>query len=193
MKKWTGVEKTVLLEIKIVAMLKSSLGALPRDDIPRTVPRFHEALAEVIEEYNLVRFDPLWVEDKESLLRVLTHCDQANGRVYAEACSNPSGTDGGVSLFEVAHKEDEFEISEYVDRLQERFCDKQPDDTVVGLKNGGEIVERGFSTLDGVAGVDQGERGVGGHVLGAIAEGIEPSRLEEVVGDEERGDLVLGG
>ncbi|CAE7252749.1 GPN2, partial [Symbiodinium sp. CCMP2592] len=42
---------------------------------------FNRLLAELIEDYGLVSFEPLDIEDKECALRVLGRCDTANGHV----------------------------------------------------------------------------------------------------------------
>ncbi|XP_052100414.1 GPN-loop GTPase 2-like isoform X2 [Mytilus californianus] len=46
--------------------------------------KLNSALIDIIEEYSLVSFVPLFVEEKESMLRMLKQVDKANGYVFGD-------------------------------------------------------------------------------------------------------------
>lgn len=75
--------------------------------------KLSDGLCSVIEDYGLVKFCPLAVEDKESLAYVLDQCDKANGYVFV------SSDVKGSSEFELSsamRKEDQ----DLVGKMQER-------------------------------------------------------------------------
>lgn len=46
--------------------------------------KLNSALIDIIEEYSLVSFVPLYVQDKESMMRMLQQVDKANGYVFGD-------------------------------------------------------------------------------------------------------------
>lgn len=109
----------------------------------RKFRKFYEGLAEIVEEYNLIRFDPCNIEDKESVYRILLRCDQSNGRVFAEKACNEleraeakgAGAGGGnepehakaENMFDAVLADSQAEYAEYIDRLQEKYLDPPAD------------------------------------------------------------------
>lgn len=64
----------------------SHLADLITDDpIMRRYKKLNEALAGVVEDYGLVAFMPLDIQDKESMWSVLKACDRANGYVFGQS------------------------------------------------------------------------------------------------------------
>ncbi|CAD7954353.1 unnamed protein product [Amoebophrya sp. A120] len=101
----------------------------------RKFKKFHESLAELVEEFNLVRFDPCNIEDSESVYRILMRCDQSNGRIFAEkACqemeeqalkkTNETEMDYR-RMFDTVLKDSTADYAEFVDRLQEKYLDSE--------------------------------------------------------------------
>merc|ERR1719379_1492343 len=81
---------------------------------------FNAMLCELIEDYGLVRFEPLDIQDKECALKVLARCDTANGHVMgAEKVHDPSDPVAGINLFNVSLRETE-SLEEYLDRYEDR-------------------------------------------------------------------------
>merc|ERR1712072_1497142 len=67
---------------------------------------FNRLMAEMIEDYSLVAFEPLDIQDKECALRVLGLCDTANGHVMnAEKIEDPSDPVSGIRMFSVTMSE----------------------------------------------------------------------------------------
>uniref|UniRef100_A0A0B7B596 GPN-loop GTPase 2 n=1 Tax=Arion vulgaris TaxID=1028688 RepID=A0A0B7B596_9EUPU len=58
------------------------LGLLQDDPLLQKYKKLNEALVGIVEDYSLVSFVPLSVEDKESMLRVLKAVDKCNGYVF---------------------------------------------------------------------------------------------------------------
>lgn len=87
---------------------------------------FSAGIAELIEQFNIVSFEPLNVQDKESILRVLMCCDLANGRGYAEKIMDSE--ENGVqqmaeqNLFAVKQKDTDGAYRDYIERLEETYC-----------------------------------------------------------------------
>ncbi|KAI9208539.1 uncharacterized protein BJ171DRAFT_438055 [Polychytrium aggregatum] len=59
------------------------LQRLNTDNFGRKFTKLNEALCELIEEFSLVAFQTLCIEDKESVLKVVKHIDRANGYFHA--------------------------------------------------------------------------------------------------------------
>ncbi|EEC06172.1 GPN-loop GTPase, putative [Ixodes scapularis] len=59
-------------------------GVLSDDPILRRHKKLNEALAGVVEDYSLVSFLPLNIQDKESMWSVLKACDRSNGYVFGQ-------------------------------------------------------------------------------------------------------------
>jgi len=80
--------------------------------------KFTAELVDVIEDYNLVRFEPLDIQDKECVLRVLAACDAANGRVFGEELA------GGIhgSLTDIAMQDQRQTIHEYIEAFHEKYA-----------------------------------------------------------------------
>lgn len=74
--------------------------------------KFLRSISQVVEEFSLVGFVPLAVEDKESALHVLSVCDKANGFSFSAE---------GFHLQDEAYKEDTEPMTEYYTNLEEKF------------------------------------------------------------------------
>merc|ERR1712050_86112 len=82
---------------------------------------FNRLLAELIEDYGLVGFEPLDIQDKECALRVLGRCDTANGHMMnAEKIEDPSDPVAGVRVFGTMMK-DGAPLEEHMERYEERY------------------------------------------------------------------------
>mmetsp|Transcript_1742 Transcript_1742/g.3732 ORF Transcript_1742/g.3732 Transcript_1742/m.3732 type:complete len:322 (-) Transcript_1742:167-1132(-) len=82
-------------------------------------------MAEMIEEYGMVTFEPLDIQDKECALRVLSRCDTANGHIMnAERIHDPSDPVSGVRLFQTGFSSDSEPMSEYLERYEERYRER---------------------------------------------------------------------
>ncbi|CAE7368142.1 GPN2, partial [Symbiodinium sp. KB8] len=81
---------------------------------------FNRLLAEMIEDYGLVSFEPLDIEDKECALRVLGRCDTANGHVMnAEKVEDPSDPVAGIRLFQAGISDAGEFLDEYLERYEQ--------------------------------------------------------------------------
>eukprot|EP00439_Symbiodinium_sp_Y106_P010140 s4431_g1.t1 len=86
---------------------------------------FNRLLAELIEDYGLVSFEPLDIEDKECALRVLGRCDTANGHVMnAEKVEDPSDPVAGIRLFQAGISDAGEFLDEYLERYEQRLQEK---------------------------------------------------------------------
>ncbi|KAJ1984194.1 hypothetical protein H4R33_004475 [Dimargaris cristalligena] len=76
--------------------------------------KLNEALCELIEDYNLVGFQTLCIEDKNSVMAVLSAIDKANGCVFG-------GLEAGNNkIMEISVKTD---FNQDVSRVQEQYID----------------------------------------------------------------------
>ncbi len=74
--------------------------------------RFVSAISDVSDQFSLVGFTPLAIEDKESALHVLSVCDKANGYTFSAE---------GFHLLEESQKADTQPENEYYTELEEKF------------------------------------------------------------------------
>ena len=67
-----------------VSNLKHLSQAMYKDNHPlnKQFVKFNEEMCEVMEDYGLVGFVPLDIQDKEATMQVLVKCDQSNGRLF---------------------------------------------------------------------------------------------------------------
>ncbi len=68
------------LQVQDLSKLIESMG---EDPFAKRYRKLSAALADVIEDFGLVSFQPLAIEDKESVERVLALADKATGYVFA--------------------------------------------------------------------------------------------------------------
>ena len=80
----------------------------------RTHARLNERIAELIDDFSLVSFGTLQIEDRESVARALKAIDKANGYCFGD----PGGADYGI--FTCAAGETEWD-DERVGSVQERY------------------------------------------------------------------------
>lgn len=91
---------------------------------------FNRLLAELIEDYGLVNFEPLDIQDKECALRVLSRCDTANGHVMnSEKIEDPSDPVSGLRLFHTAVSDAGEPLEEYLERYEERYQARKAEDS----------------------------------------------------------------
>mmetsp|Transcript_46113 Transcript_46113/g.128223 ORF Transcript_46113/g.128223 Transcript_46113/m.128223 type:complete len:324 (-) Transcript_46113:109-1080(-) len=89
---------------------------------------FNGLLAEMIEDYGLVSFEPLDIQDKECALRVLSRCDTANGHIMnAEKVNDPSDPVSGLRLFEVGLGPGET-LEDCIENYEERYQARKADE-----------------------------------------------------------------
>lgn len=103
--------------------LSQLLHTLQTTDHPmsRKFGEFNKLMAELIEDYGLVGFEPLDIQDKECAMRVLSRCDTANGHMMsAEKIDDPSDPISGTQIFKTAMRDQE-STEEYIERYQERY------------------------------------------------------------------------
>mmetsp|Transcript_75416 Transcript_75416/g.125273 ORF Transcript_75416/g.125273 Transcript_75416/m.125273 type:complete len:322 (-) Transcript_75416:17-982(-) len=82
---------------------------------------FHKLMAELIEDYSLVCFEPLDIQDKECALRVLGRCDAANGHIMnAEKINDPSDPVSGIRMFGVSMDEG-LPLEDCIEQYEERY------------------------------------------------------------------------
>jgi len=82
----------------------------------------NKLMAGLVEDYGLVTFEPLDIQDKECAMRVLSRCDTANGHIMnAEKINDPSDPVSGVRLFQTGFSADTEPMSEYLERYEERY------------------------------------------------------------------------
>jgi len=99
---------------------------LERDRATSKYKNLTAALTEVIEDFNLVTFSTLNIEDKESLIKLLKTIDKANGYTY----SGLSSTDPKVTKIDTPDIDFEYyRIAE----IQEKYMDMD-DDEDLGLE-----------------------------------------------------------
>ena len=95
---------------KVFALTEDS-GESPHP-LDVTYGRFLRSISQVVEDFSLVGFVPLAIEDKESALHVLSVCDKANGYSFSAE---------GFHLQDEAYKEDHEPATEYYTNLEEKF------------------------------------------------------------------------
>lgn len=83
-----------------------------RHPLDVTYAKFLRSISQVVEEFSLVGFVPLAIEDKDSALHVLSVCDRANGYSFSAQ---------GFHLQDEAYKEDTEPATEYYTNLEEKF------------------------------------------------------------------------
>lgn len=89
----------------------------------------NELMADMIEDYGLVCFEPLDIQDKECALRVLARCDTANGHIMnAEKIHDPSDPVAGLRLFQTALGNSSEPLDEYIERYEERYKARKEED-----------------------------------------------------------------
>lgn len=87
---------------------------------------FNRMMAELVEDYSLVSFEPLDIQDKECALRVLARCDTANGHIMnSEKISDPSDPVSGLRLFQVGMGESTESVEDYLQRYEDRLRNRQ--------------------------------------------------------------------
>lgn len=90
---------------------------------------FNRLMAELVEDYGLVAFEPLDIQDKECAMRVLSKCDLANGHIMrAEKIHDPSDPIAGARLFEVGIQSSMEPMDDYLERYEERLAKRQVDE-----------------------------------------------------------------
>eukprot|EP00927_Polykrikos_kofoidii_P066055 TRINITY_DN61717_c0_g1_i1.p1 TRINITY_DN61717_c0_g1~~TRINITY_DN61717_c0_g1_i1.p1 ORF type:complete len:324 (-),score=60.67 TRINITY_DN61717_c0_g1_i1:125-1096(-) len=88
--------------------------------------KFNKLLADLIEDYGLVSFELLDIQDSECALRVLARCDTANGHImHAEKVDDPSDPVSGLKLFNVGLGEDAEALDDYLERYEQRLQERQ--------------------------------------------------------------------
>jgi len=105
-----------------VADLSQLLWTLQTNRHPLSVKfkDFNRIMAETIEDYGLVSFEPLDIQDKDCALRVLSRCDTANGHVMnAEKIEDPSDPVSGIRLFQAGFSESQ-NMDTYLEEYEER-------------------------------------------------------------------------
>lgn len=86
-------------------------------------------MAALVEDYGLVNFEPLDIQDKECALRVLARCDTANGHIMnAEKIHDPSDPVAGLRLFQTGFSADPEPMEEYLERYEERLKARNGED-----------------------------------------------------------------
>jgi len=90
----------------------------------RKFRKFTAELVDVIEDYNLVRFEPLDIQDKKCVLRVLAACDASNGRVFGAELLE------GESITGVAMEDQQQTIRDYVEAFHEKYAFNLDDESV---------------------------------------------------------------
>lgn len=83
---------------------------------------FNALMADLIEDFGLVSFEPLDIQDRECALKVLGRCDQANGHMMnAEKVNDPSDPVSGLRIFETGMRDSAEPMEEYLERYEERY------------------------------------------------------------------------
>ena len=77
-----------------------------------TYAKFLRSISQVVEDFSLVGFVPLAIEDKDSALHVLSVCDRASGYSFSAQ---------GFHLQDEAYKEDTEPATEYYTNFEEKF------------------------------------------------------------------------
>lgn len=103
------------------------LGMLQDDPWLQKYKKLNEALVGIVEDYSLVTFNPLSVENKESMLRLLQSVDKCNGYVFGTLEEDRSLQ----SLMSCAVGA-EFEYDKIKD-IREKFMETDSPDTDTGI------------------------------------------------------------
>jgi GTPase SAR1 family protein len=83
---------------------------------------FTRLMADLIEDYGLVSFEPLDIQDRECALRLLSRCDTSNGHVMnAEKIHDPSDPVSGIRLLATGFSDSTEPIEDYLERYEERL------------------------------------------------------------------------
>jgi len=88
-------------------------------------------MAELVEDYSLVCFEPLDIQDQECVMRVLARCDAANGHIMnAEKVDDPSDPVSGIRLFGVGMRNTE-PLDDYLERYEERHAARKNEESKI--------------------------------------------------------------
>ncbi|CAE8604350.1 unnamed protein product [Polarella glacialis] len=123
-----------------VADLSQILWTLQTNRHPLSVKfeKLNRLMAELIEDYGLVSFEPLDIQDKECAMRVLGRCDTANGHIMnAEKIQDPSDPVSGVRLFQVGLSDAAESMEDYIERYEERFKAREAEEMGQHEEEGG--------------------------------------------------------
>merc|ERR1712048_159557 len=107
--------------------LSHLLRTLQTNEHPMSVKfrEFNRLMAELVEDYSLVCFEPLDIQDQECVMRVLARCDAANGHIMnAEKVEDPSDPVSGLRLFQVGMSAQE-PLDDYLERYEERHSERK--------------------------------------------------------------------
>lgn len=86
---------------------------------------FNALMADMVEDYGLVNFEPLDIQDKECAMRVLARCDTANGHImHSERIEDPSDPVAGLGMFHTGLECGE-PMDNYLERYEERYKARQ--------------------------------------------------------------------
>merc|ERR1712187_450452 len=110
--------------------LSHLLQTLQTSEHPMNVKfrEFNRLMAELVEDYSLLMFEPLDIQDQECVMRVLARCDAANGHIMnAEKVDDPSDPVSGVRLFGVGMSNTE-PMEDYLERYEERHAARKKEE-----------------------------------------------------------------
>jgi len=97
-----------------------------RHPMSQKFKQLNALMAGMIEDYGLVNFEPLDIQDKECAMRVLSRCDTANGHIMnAEKIHDPSDPVSGIRLFQTGVSDGTEPMEEYLERYEERLALRQ--------------------------------------------------------------------
>jgi len=89
--------------------------------------KFNEMLIQLIDDFSLVRFEPLDIEEKVTVLRVLAQCDAANGHVFGEELAGEDEKGRPLRLYDVAMQDGREAIEDYIEKLEMKYLEEEPD------------------------------------------------------------------
>eukprot|EP00928_Gymnodinium_smaydae_P057081 TRINITY_DN40355_c0_g1_i1.p1 TRINITY_DN40355_c0_g1~~TRINITY_DN40355_c0_g1_i1.p1 ORF type:complete len:327 (-),score=78.15 TRINITY_DN40355_c0_g1_i1:36-1016(-) len=114
-----------------------------RHPMSKKFGELNRLMADLIEDYGLVGFEPLDIQDKECALRVLARCDAANGHVMnLEKVEDPSDPVCGLRLFEVGLKESTESVEAYLERYEERLLARKAEEAQMYAERASEKAAR---------------------------------------------------
>lgn len=111
-------------EVQDLSYLVQAMG---NDAFSKRYRKLSQGLCEVVEDYGLLNFTPLAIEDKESVQHVLSLIDKANGHVFAGLASgqNPYPAEfvygAGLTASDTGDMVSKFEEKYVVKSVQERI------------------------------------------------------------------------
>jgi hypothetical protein len=144
-KKKTAFNLEFYTQVQDLSYLEAELEKDPRE---KRYAALNRAICELIDDFGLVSFETLCVEDKKSMMRLVRAVDRALGYVppSVAAAADEEGLEGSAVLSDLWRETDPFEEHLALQEVQEKFVDYKEEyrewEKEQWKKEGDEAIER---------------------------------------------------